>query len=57
MWISGDVCRLAGTLGNKTDLVFIDDPALVFIVPAMVTGALLDDLVDGQMLHAGGLRQ
>lgn len=44
-----------GAFGDKTDLVFIDHPALKLIVPAMVARALYDYLIDRQMIQARGL--
>ena len=33
--------------------IFINDPALVFRIPAVMTGTVFDDLVDRKVLEAG----
>lgn len=50
--------RLLGgdTIRTAAYVVFIDHPALVFLVPSFVAAAFLDDLVDGEVVQAGVLR-
>lgn len=37
-------------------VVFVDYPALVFLVPSFVAAAFFDDLVDGEVVQASVLR-
>lgn len=41
--------------GSTTDLVLIHNPALEFLIPALVAFSVLDDLVHAQVLQLGTL--
>ena len=41
-------------MDNLVDhLIFINNPALIFRIPAVMTGAVFDDLIDREVLEAG----
>ena len=38
---------------NTANLILVNDPAFVFVIPAVMTATVFDDLVNGQVLQGG----